>query len=115
MASGCASDRDCPGTRICYNVSWTGFQATCLCSTWFGFSGSDCQDSLQTSTALWRFITAIFLIVGWIIAILIGTYEVRRLAKFRKEWSVTHTCQLQLLSGSILCCLAEILGVVTLV
>ena len=109
----CLSDRDCPGTLVCYNTSWTQYQAVCLCSTWFGFSGVNCEHSFQTVTSQWRIVTTIFLVIGWISGFFIGLYEIRRLLKYKKEWTVTHTCQIQLIFACAFCFTSEAMGLVT--
>jgi len=124
--SSCVTDIDCPGTLVCYNTSWTNHQSTCLCSTWFGFSGPNCEFALQTSTSTWRVANSIFFSLAWCAVFLVGVASLRKLSVFTvvhpqsaeegrssTGWSVTHTCQVQLVIATALSMTAEILGIIT--
>jgi hypothetical protein len=110
----CITDLDCPGTTICYNTTWTNFTAKCACSTWFGFDGPDCLTVGKTSTSVFRITTTSILLTLWWLTFLVGTFDFIRLLRFGdRKWTVTHTCQLQLIIACVFLGLGEIFGMHT--
>jgi len=50
--------------------------------------------------------------LGYSIGIAVGAWEMRRLLKYKKEWTVTHTCQAQLALACVLLYVAELFGLI---
>jgi len=113
MSGMCQYDRDCPGSLACYtNVSWYVPQPGengCLCSSYYGFSGPDCQQVLQTHTSrVWIGLGIIIIALQvWVFVmsmVQIGSMFRHKMVSLRAEFVGT----VQLWIGSVFGIVAQI-------
>ena len=106
---GCLNDFDCPGTLLCYNTTWTNHVGICNCSNWYGFSGPNCLEFGLTSTSKFRIFGGVLNLTFWSLLILFSIREFRKFSLIFPAWSISHTCQLQIVFASIFQLLTEAL------
>lgn len=106
VLSQCETDFNCSGTRICYNTSWTNYSSQCLCSTWYGFTGENCT-SIDTPTGIYRFFSHVLLLLAESSLLIISSLQFWKLLKVDRNWSVTHTSQIQIVLASFFYLMGE--------
>jgi len=83
----CSTDFECPSTKICYsNATWIAnktFDSTCLCSTWYGWEGPNC-DQLGISN-FFQIILGAMTIVMCTISLLVVSMNLIRLRINRRD------------------------------
>jgi len=80
--SACTTDADCPFQSQCVvNAPWSAFPQMCICSLFYGRTGSQCQDLSHFGWGL--FALTLVMIILSLISLLLNCYDIRILRASR--------------------------------